>query len=130
MPEGSLVAVYCGKSCCDDSQKHQKRVAASCPAGELLPEGSLVAEYCGELVPVKECAAHEASYQEARIFYIFCEECDHALPPELVVSMQVRARTCTVLCYFCEWQALLHTLQSGRSRTAARDSSEHAGEGG
>jgi hypothetical protein len=57
-----------------------------------MPEGSVVAEYCGELVPVKECAAREASYQQAGLFYIFCEEGHHALPPELVLSMQVSQR--------------------------------------
>jgi hypothetical protein len=54
-----------------------------------MPEGSLVAEYCGELVPAKECKAREEAYHAAGLFYIFCEERDHALPPELVVSMLV-----------------------------------------
>ncbi|WIA37257.1 hypothetical protein OEZ86_014202 [Tetradesmus obliquus] len=59
-------------------------------AGEDLPEGSTVAEYTGELVPTKEAEAREEAYHAAGLFYLWCEEGDHALPPELVVSMQAK----------------------------------------
>ncbi|KAF6254327.1 hypothetical protein COO60DRAFT_1627913 [Scenedesmus sp. NREL 46B-D3] len=66
------------------SKRYFDCVAGGIDDSEEMHAGSLVAEYCGELVPVKECRAREDAYQAAGLFYISCEEGDHALPPELV----------------------------------------------
>jgi hypothetical protein len=106
-----VVAEYCGELV--PVKRSARRTSNSLPlllavyhAGEDMPEGSVVAEYCGELVPVKECKAREAAFQAAGLFYIFCEEGDVALPPELLLSMQV-GRVAGIAC--CVLPACIYT---------------------